>query len=110
MIITKNTRLDLYLVVETMRERRRIDYGRDGVRAMEALRTFDQQPLTCSVHLFNRVLDPDTREVRDILVYQSVDTLPRWVTRAGRERALEAHRAEEARKVVPLFPAPQVQE
>lgn len=96
--LTKNTRLDLYLVVETMLERRRIDYGRDGVRAMGALRTFDQQPLTRSVHLFNRVQDQDTREIRDILVYQSVDVLPRWVTHAARERARAAMLAQRRRE------------
>lgn len=86
--VTKDTRLDLYLVVETMVTRRVIEFGKNGVKALEALHELDEEPLTRSVSLYNRVYTAEG--AKEYLVYQSVDVMPRWTTRAARERARAA--------------------
>ncbi len=93
--VTRDTRLDLFLVVETMITRRRLEFGRDGIRAMDELRGLDADPLTRSVALYNMVLDSAGKR-QAVLVYESIDTLPRWMTHTARTRAIEVARTERA--------------
>lgn len=77
--VTPQTRLNLFVVVETMITRRVIEYGNDGVRAIAATRKYDAEHLTRSVALFNRVPNKEG-QLEAVLVWQSIDTLPRWMT------------------------------
>lgn len=100
--------MNLTLVVTTMLRKNVYHFSR-GDLGLQALNLWDNDPFTVDVQLTNRVPDPDgkmedtdtpfgrrlTPVMKEVLVWRSTDTLPRWATAPSRAR-LRAEKAKEA--------------
>jgi hypothetical protein len=83
-VITPQTPLNMFIVVQTMTSQRKIEAGSDGERALRRYVDLDSEPLTVNCALYNRVWSPAAQTHLDVLVHAHQDILPRWVTRAAR--------------------------
>lgn len=89
-----NPAMNLTLVVRTMCLQYVYHFNR-GDEALRALSKWDNDNFTVAVRLSNKVPDPEGKMeqvdtpfgkrlapvMKDILVWESIDTMPRWVTR-----------------------------
>jgi hypothetical protein len=91
--------MNLTLIVRTMCLQH-VYHFRRGDEALKALHRWDNDPFTVDVQLSNKVPDPSGKMeevdtpfgrrlapvLKDILVWRSTDTIPRWTTQGKKAR------------------------